>query len=370
VIFFSFTVLSDICFALSPWPRPHILFATCPPIIRGKEKNGNIILFFIFSIAYARKNRAEQRCGLPWPNPGHKIGPFGIIAAKTYLELNPTALLTILETDTSLGGAWSKTRIYSGMYSQSPLGMIEFSDAPMKPTKDQFHGYVPAQHVYEYLEEYTKTHVYNGRDIKSRIRFDSRVTSIRKVRNTNSVRNSWVVCTDKGDVITGDKLMLATGITSKPNIPVFDNEGFTPPMLHTKDLARLAPSFVESEGVRNVVVLGGSKSAFDAVHMFLSAGKNLQWIIRDKGSGPAGMSAPDSAPVYYDNAHQILATRLMSKLSPCVFEPRDSWMKFFHQTKVGRWITDRVWSSMQSRWIRAAKYERSDNMNRLRPQLP
>lgn len=324
--------------------------------------------FYIYDTGFIFHSRTVlNRGGRIWPFRG-ETGPFGIIAARTYLELNPTAALTLLEADTALGGAWSKTRIYPGMYSQSPLGMIEFSDCPMEPTEDQYHGYVPAHHVYEYLKTYTETHVYNGRDIKSRIRFESRVTSIRKVHGSGS--NVWVVCTGRGDVITSSKLMLATGITSKPNIPVFDSDNFTPPMLHTKDLARLAPSFVESEGIRNVIVLGGSKSAFDAVHMFISAGKNLQWVIRDKGSGAAGMSAPDSAPVYYDNAHQILATRLMSKLSPCIFEPRDPWMRFFHQTKVGRWITDKVWNSMQSQWLRAAKYDRSDNMSRLRPQLP
>ncbi|KAL7273304.1 hypothetical protein RUND412_003847 [Rhizina undulata] len=291
-------------------------------------------------------------------------GPFGIIAAKTYLELNPTAELTIIETDTAVGGAWSKTRIYPGMFAQSPLGMIEFSDVRMKPSPNQFHDYVPAQHVYEYLQEYCKNHSYNGKSIMDRIMFEARVTNIQKFGR------AWKVSTDRGDIFTADKLMLATGITSKPFIPTFPNENFTPPTLHSKDLARYAPSFLESDGTRNIVVLGGSKSAFDAVHMFAAAGKNVQWIIRDKGMGPAGMSVPEGTPLYYQNSHQILSTRLLSKMSPCIFEPRDVWMRFFHQSKVGRWITDRVWSSIQSSWFKAAKYDRSDDMQRLRPEMP
>ncbi|RPA96519.1 FAD/NAD(P)-binding domain-containing protein [Choiromyces venosus 120613-1] len=305
-------------------------------------------------------------------------GPFGIIAAKTYLELNPKATLALLESDTSLGGAWSKNRIYPGMYSQSPLGMIEFSDVPMKPTPQQYKNYVPAHHVYEYLVSYAATHIYDGKSIEDRIHLDTRVVSIQKLygplngTGTGSGRrgSTWVVGTDCGQTMICSKLMIATGITSRPYIPFFNTLDFTPPILHTKDLARLALTFMESEGIRNVIVIGGSKSAFDAVHMFVSAGKRVDWVIRDKGSGPAGMSVSERVPVYYENSHQILSTRLMSKMSPCVFQPRDGWMRFFHQTKVGRWVTDMVWNSMQSAWFKAARYDRSDDMSRLRPQLP
>ena len=312
----------------------------------------------------------------PFQRP--QSGPFGIIAAKTYLELNPLTTLALLETDTSLGGAWSKNRIYPGMYSQSPLGMVEFSDVPMKPTPQQYKDYVPAHHVYEYLVSYTATHIYNGKSIKDRIHLDTRVVSIQKLHSSlNGTGSSsggrgstWVVGTDCGQTMTCSKLMIATGITSKPYIPFFNTLDFTPPILHTKDLARLAPTFMESEGVRNVVVIGGSKSAFDAVHMFISAGKRVDWVIRDKGSERAGMGAAERAPVYYENSHQILSTRLMSKMSPCIFQPPDSWMRFFHQTKMGRWVTDTVWNTMQSAWLKAAIYDRRGDMSGVRPQLP
>ncbi|KAG0132009.1 hypothetical protein HOY82DRAFT_558639 [Tuber indicum] len=305
-------------------------------------------------------------------------GPFGIIAAKTYLELNPTATLALLETDTSLGGAWSKNRVYPGMYSQSPLGMIEFSDVPMKPTPQHYKNYVPAHHVHEYLASYAATHIYDGKSIKDRIRLDTRVVSVQKLRSpldgtgSESRRrgNTWVVGTDCGQTMVCSKLMIATGITSRPYIPFFNTLDFTPPILHTKDLARLAPMFVESEGVRNVIVIGGSKSAFDAVHMFISAGKRVDWIIRDKGSAHAGVGLAERTPVYYKNSHQILSTRLMSKMSPCIFQPHDHWMHFFHQTRVGRWATDMVWNTMQSAWLKAARCGHSGDASGARPQLP
>ena len=264
------------------------------------------------------------------------------------------------------------------MYSQSPLGMVEFSDMPMKPTPQQYKNYVPADHVHEYLASYTATHIYNGKSIKDRIHLDTRVVSIQKLHSplngagssSGGRGSTWAVSTDCGQTMTCSKLMIATGITSRPYIPFFNTLDFTPPILHTKDLARLAPTFMESEGVRNVVVIGGSKSAFDAVHMFISAGKRVDWVIRDKGSGRVGMGAAERAPVYYENSHQILSTRLMSKMSPCIFQPPDGWMRFFHQTKMGRWVTDTVWNTMQSAWLKAATYDRNSDTSSLRPQLP
>ncbi|CUS11694.1 unnamed protein product [Tuber aestivum] len=305
-------------------------------------------------------------------------GPFGIIAAKTYLELNPIASLALLETDTSLGGAWSKSRIYPGMYSQSPLGMIEFSDVPMKPTPQHYKNCVPAHHVHEYLASYVATHIYDGKSIRDRIHLDTRVVSVQKWygppdgagNRSGRGGSAWVVGTDRGQTIICSKIMIAGGITSRPYIPFFNAPDFTPPILHTEDSARLAPTLMEPGCVRNVIVIGGSKSAIDAVHMFISAGKQVDWIISDKGSDHPGMCVAGRAPVYFKRSHRILSTRLMSKLSPCIFQPPDGWMRFFHQTRVGRWTTNTVWSTMQSAWLKAARYGRSGDMSSLRPQLP
>lgn len=42
-----------------------------------------------------------------------------------------------------------------------------------------------------------------------------------------------------------------------------------------------------AEGERQVTVLGGSKSAYDAVYMFASNGFAVHWVIRKSGYGPS-----------------------------------------------------------------------------------
>ena len=83
-------------------------------------------------------------------------GIYGIQAARTYLEIHPTANLIVLEADDGVGGVWSAERNYEAFWTQTPLSMAEFSDQPMDPPplKDQYYGYFRAEYVTRYLEGY------------------------------------------------------------------------------------------------------------------------------------------------------------------------------------------------------------------------
>jgi dimethylaniline monooxygenase (N-oxide forming) len=39
----------------------------------------------------------------------------GIAAARTYLQVNPDAELTIIDADSTVGGTWSSAQIYPGL---------------------------------------------------------------------------------------------------------------------------------------------------------------------------------------------------------------------------------------------------------------
>ncbi len=55
----------------------------------------------------------------------------GIIAAKTYLQINPTVDVHIIDAGNALGGVWSADRIYPGLVYELPCPMLNFSDLDM-----------------------------------------------------------------------------------------------------------------------------------------------------------------------------------------------------------------------------------------------
>lgn len=88
----------------------------------------------------------------------------------------------------------------------------------------------------------------------------------------------------KPQEVLAKKMVLSTGTTSIPNIPnIKGNEDFEGRAFHFKDLSLHAKDLGET---KNVVVLGGSKSAADAVYHNASKGRHVDWVIRGKHLTP------------------------------------------------------------------------------------
>jgi cation diffusion facilitator CzcD-associated flavoprotein CzcO len=76
------------------------------------------------------------------------------------------------------------------------------------------------------------------------------------------------------------KLVLATGTTSNPRMPTLKgSDHFKGQIFHSKELSNRKSDL---ETAKNIVVLGGSKSAVDAVYMNASKGQHVDWVIRGK----------------------------------------------------------------------------------------
>lgn len=85
----------------------------------------------------------------------------GIIAAKTYLQINPTADILIIDGSNSLGGVWSSERIYPGLVYEMPCPMLDLSDFDMhKEMGIELWGDVNGYQVNEFLVSVLK----QGRD--------------------------------------------------------------------------------------------------------------------------------------------------------------------------------------------------------------
>jgi cation diffusion facilitator CzcD-associated flavoprotein CzcO len=84
--------------------------------------------------------------------------------------------------------------------------------------------------------------------------------------------------------ILAKKLVVATGLTSEPFLPVIDGqESFGGPIFHGKDFLQHADTL---ETAKSVAVFGGTKSAWDAVYAYASKGVQVNWIIRGSSRFP------------------------------------------------------------------------------------
>lgn len=88
---------------------------------------------------------------------------------------------------------------------------------------------------------------------------------------------------DGSEVIETKKLIIATGLTSTPNLPSYEGqETFTEPFFHARDFCKNG-TLVET--AEKVVIVGGAKSAFDVAYAFAMSPKSpsVDIIIRETG---------------------------------------------------------------------------------------
>lgn len=228
-------------------------------------------------------------------------------------------------------------RVYDEFWTQSGRRMVGFSDVPIDPPPDAttYHGCIEAKYVNKYLEAYIDSHVYNGIPLRRRIYFGKRVE---KVEKTGGI---WTV--DTMDSHTGQqrfrssRVIIATGLTSLPNLPNFllDQTIFSGPIRHHKHFQEVSKSLLNTSRCRNVVVLGGGKSATDMVYESAKKGKNVSWIIRKHGEGPA-LFFPAPGEGRYENSTEKSTTRLSASFSPSSFMPNLWLARMIHRTNIGR----------------------------------
>jgi cation diffusion facilitator CzcD-associated flavoprotein CzcO len=192
------------------------------------------------------------------------------------------------------------------------LGTYEYSDYPLnKETYGVQEGqHLPAEVVHRYLTDYAREF-----SVYERIRFDSKVESAERKDG-----GGWLITMSGRPEssthplqIFASKLIVATGLTSDPFIPILKgSESFEAPLFHSKGFKDNA-STVDS--AKNVVVLGGAKSAFDVVYAYASKGVQVDWIIRESGRGPIWMAPPYVTPLK-KLLEKLTQTRFLTVNSP------------------------------------------------------
>ena len=140
-------------------------------------------------------------------------------------------------------------------------------------TKDR---YISGKTISDYLQSFAEKN-----DLIRRIKLNTTVVKAEKADK------KWILTlrsASKVSQVAAAKLIVATGVTSGAYMPDFQSDGFNKPIIHS---SQIGPEMVHFTGpnVQRATVVGAGKSAFDAVFILLHAGKKVDWVIREDGSG-------------------------------------------------------------------------------------
>ncbi|KAM7220167.1 hypothetical protein V8F06_004495 [Rhypophila decipiens] len=282
-------------------------------------------------------------------------GWYGLVAARTFTELAPDAKVLIVDDGKTVGGVWSRERIYPGLHAQISYPLFEYSFYPMIDPDLSYDGFVSGKSIHEYLFNFARDH-----HLLARIRLGTRVINISRA----SSGGGWSLTVQNQYQVNCGKLIYATGANSSPAVPHWPSVGFEKPVLHsleTKNHLEFIQDLVE-----RATVVGRSKSAYDAVYQLLSTGKEVDWVMRDGPSGPFSIYPPTFLGLWHNADH--ISTRLASSFSPCIMNTSGFCYNFLQRSIAGRavmWVYWRVNSVITDQY---AGYSKSPEAEKLRPR--
>ena len=241
-------------------------------------------------------------------------------------------------------------------------GTYEHPDWPM--TEDRYgvkpKAHIPAAVLHQYLTDFAQRY-----NIYDHIQFNTKVEIVEPVSG-----GGWKlsVMGPKGRrTVTTAKLVLATGLTSTPNMPEYKGaDNFEAPLFHAKEFCVQAPSL---KNIKNTIVVGGAKSALDVAYAMVQEGSTVDLVMRENGHGPVWI-APSFVTPFKKAIDQLLLIRWMTWFSPVPWGGEDGFpgvRRFFHGTAVGRFIVDTFWKVLSGDVVGAIGYDNHPELKKLKP---
>lgn len=182
--------------------------------------------------------------------------------------------------------------------------------------------------------------------------------------------NGWKIqaLSEQGpDTLECRKIIIATGLTSQPNFPQYPGaETFDAPYFHAKEFCRNGETV---KTAKEVVIVGGAKSAYDVAYAYAVEGVKVHLVIRENGNGPVWISYP-SVLGGKKRLEKLLSVRFLTWFSPCPFGGVDGWAwvrNWLHGTAVGRFVVDKFWASLGGEVIDVNGYKNHPGLQKLEP---
>ncbi|KAI1503396.1 cofactor FMO1 FAD enzyme [Biscogniauxia marginata] len=276
----------------------------------------------------------------------------GLIAAKTYLDFVPDANLVLLDEQASIGGVWSAEKIYSSLYAQIKYGQFEYSFYPMRREGITSDNYISGQTIHRYLNDFAQDY-----GLVQRIRLRTKVV---KVERTTA--GGWRLELEGKEPVECVKLIYASGATSHPVIPSWPQSNLTTPIIHSSDVGTHLDALSK---IKTATVVGAAKSAYDTVFLLLDSGIQVNWVIREGGSGPLAIMPPTILGVVH--TMDAVATKIMGHLGSSILSTKGTAYQFFNRTFIGRAIAKKFWQTVNMIAGVHAGYDKSPNAQKLKP---
>ena len=247
------------------------------------------------------------------------------------------------------------------------VGTYEYSDFPMTPENgfDVKRGdHIPGHVIHEYLKRYAQEF-----GVLKLCRFSEEVKVAEKVADGWSL----VVERTRGQQkefyeLKTKKLVVSTGLLSETFLPTFEGMGdFGAPIFHCANLLQYSDNLFKT--AKNVVIFGGTKSAWDAAYAFAIEGIHVDWVIRESGHGPCWMAPPYVTP-FKKWLEKLVTTRLLTWFSPCIWGDADGFTGvrgFLNRTAFGRMILKGFWGILASDVMAANGYDKHPETAKLKP---
>jgi dimethylaniline monooxygenase (N-oxide forming) len=292
-------------------------------------------------------------------------GWFGLSAAKTFLAIDPSVSLSIIDNGESVGGVWSKSRVYPRLVLNQPTPHMEYSDLSMSELFGGLEDYsdIQGNMATKYLETYAEKH-----DLLKRCRFNTHVVRIER----EPEYGPWKIITRPSnnpeaevEELTCTKLIVSTGHETVENFPPgLDLKKFTGTVFHSKEVGKRHDEIVADENLKTVTVVGGNKSAFEIAANFGLAGKKVNWLIREDGQGPGMMICDRSNGKDHDL--KGVTARAVSALAPSPFNPQRWITRFLYGGKYwfGRWFEVWFWKVAFKKHLELYK---RPNLDKIKP---
>ena len=260
--------------------------------------------------------------------------------------------MILLDEQASIGGVWSAEKIYPSLFAQIKYGLFEYSFYPMRREGITSDGYISGTTIHTYLNDFARDY-----DLVRRTRLRTTVLRVNRLPG-----NGWKLDIAGKPAIECAKLIYATGATSHPVIPSWPKSSFNVPIIHSSEtgvhLAALGK-------IQRATVVGAAKSAYDTVFFLLDAGKQVNWIIREDGSGPLAIVPPTIFGLM--NTMDVVATRIVAMLGSSIMSTKGTGYDFFQKTRLGRTFAKTFWKTVTMIAEMHAGYSKSPNAQKLRP---
>ncbi|KAF3150374.1 hypothetical protein TWF569_004759 [Orbilia oligospora] len=258
----------------------------------------------------------------------------GLLAAKAFLDIQPSIKIVVLDSLGSVGGVWAKERIYPGLNVQTTARFFEFPEFGYKdcepPVEYNGAGFITGPSWSRYFEQWS-----DKVGLTKYIRLNTSVSQV--TRHKDGLRWQCYIAGSQA-ILTTSKLIIANGISTLPKYPDLDFQKFTGPIMHHRYFGDREADWMKEE-VKEVTVYGAGKGCMDDMVQLVKAGKKVKWVIRKEGRGPCwilGRNLPGGRTI-----DSVALSRITSIFLPSMYQDDDFQILhyFFKRNFIGKAIS-------------------------------